>query len=75
MTKFNLEFIKVRRKELGITSGQMAQALGFKNPSTYWKHENGQHKFKADMIPLLAKILHCEPQNFFTNDPPNFNAV
>ena len=67
MQIFNLNFIKSRRKELGITTEKMAQELGFKNSSTYWKHENGQHKFKADMIPLLAKILHCEPQNFFTN--------
>ena len=65
MLEFNLEFIKTRRKELGITSTEMAQALGFKNPSTYWKHENGRHKFKAEMIPSLAKILQCEPQNFF----------
>ena len=65
MAEFNLDFIKTRRKELGITSTAMAQALGFKNQSTYWKHENGHHKFKAEMIPLLAKILKCEPQNFF----------
>ena len=65
MAKFNLEFIKSRRKELGIPSATMAKELGFKNPSTYWKHENGQHKFKAETIPLLAKILKCQPQNFF----------
>lgn len=67
MKVFNLTFVKDRRKKLGITSEEMAQALGFKNQSTYWKHENGYHKFKADMIPLLANILQCEPQNFFTN--------
>ena len=66
MAKFNLKFIKKRREELGITLAAMAQALGFKNQSTYWKHENGRHKFKAETIPLLAKILRCEPQNFFT---------
>jgi len=67
MAKFNLEFIKARRKELGITSATMATALGFKDTSTYWKHENGRHKFKAETIPLLAKLLKCEPQNFFTH--------
>ena len=65
MEKFNLEFIKNRRKELGITTAEMAQALGFKNLSTYWKHENGHYKFKAEQIPLLAKLLQCSPQNFF----------
>ena len=66
MAKFNLEFIKMRRQELGISTEQMAQSLGFQNYSTYWKYENGQYKFRAEMIPLLAKILQCEPQNFFT---------
>lgn len=65
MAKFNLEFIKLRRKELGIKSATMAQTLGFKNTSTYWKHENGYHKFKAESIPLLAKILRCKVQDFF----------
>ena len=69
MTVFNLNFIKSRRKELGMNSTVMAHALGFKDPSTYWKHENGQHKFKAEVLPLLAKILKCEPQNFFTDKP------
>lgn len=35
MANFDLEFIKNRRKELGISSEIMAQALGFKNISTY----------------------------------------
>ena len=66
MLKFNLEFIKSRRQELGITAATMAHELGFKNTSTYWKHEKGHHKFKAESLPLLAKILQCKPQNFFT---------
>ena len=43
MAKFHLKFIKERREELRITLATMAQALGFKNQSTYWKHENGRH--------------------------------
>lgn len=35
MEKFNLEFIKSRRQELGITSEEISQALGFKDKSTY----------------------------------------
>ena len=66
MAKFNLDFIKTKRQELGITSEEMSRSLGFKNHSTYRKHENGRHKFKVDMIPLLAEILQCKPQNFFT---------
>ena len=66
MAQFNLEFIKARRQELGISTEEMAKVLGFQNYSTYWKYENGQYRFKADMIPVLANILQCEPQNFFT---------
>lgn len=66
MAQFNLEFIKARRQELGISTEEMAKVLGFQNYSTYWKYENGQYRFKADMIPALANILQCEPQNFFT---------
>ena len=67
MTKFNLEFIKNRRKQLGLSVANVSKRLGFKNSSVYWKHENGVHKFKAEMIPLLAQILQCKPQNFFTD--------
>lgn len=66
MAKFDLDFIKERRQKLGISTEEMAHSLGFQNYSTYWKYENGQYRFKADMIPVLAKILQCEPQNFFT---------
>ena len=67
MTKFNLEFIKNRRKQLGLSAASVSEMLGFKNSSAHWKHENGVHKFKAETIPLLAKILQCKPQNFFTD--------
>ena len=67
MAKFNLDFIKSRRQQLGLSIADVSEFMGFKNSSVYWKHENGVHKFKADMLPLLAKILQCEPQNFFTD--------
>lgn len=67
MTKFNLEFVKSRRQQLGLSMADVSETMGFKNSSAYWKYENGMHKFRADMIPLLAKILKCEPQNFFTD--------
>ena len=42
-----------------------SEKMGFKNPSVYWKYEQGRHKLKAEMIPLLADILQCDPKNFF----------
>lgn len=67
MAKFNLDFIKSRRQQLGLSIADVSEFMGFKNSSVYWKHENGVHKFKAEMLPLLAKILQCEPKNFFTD--------
>jgi len=67
LAKFNLDFIKSRRQQLGLSIADVSEFMGFKNSSVYWKHENGVHKFKAEMLPLLAKILQCEPQNFFTD--------
>lgn len=61
----NLEFIKNRRYELGISQQKMAEKLGFKNASTYFKYETGIYSFKADMIPVLAKTLNCNIENFF----------
>lgn len=63
--KINLDFIKSRRNELGISSQEMAEALGFKDGSTYWNYENGNYRIKADMLPSLAKKLQCEITNFF----------
>lgn len=66
MNEFNLAFIASRRKELKLTSEEMAQALGFSNGSVYWKYEHGVYKFNADILPLLAKVLKCRVSRFYT---------
>lgn len=65
MKKFSLDEIKKRRQELNLTTSDVANLLGFKNASVYWKYENGQYKFNAEILPLLAKVLKCEPEHFF----------
>jgi len=37
MKQINLDFIKTKRENLGISLQQMAHYLGFKNASTYFK--------------------------------------
>ncbi|EAE2689122.1 XRE family transcriptional regulator, partial [Listeria monocytogenes] len=32
------------------------------------KYETGEYKIKAEMLPLLAKILKCNISNFFTKN-------
>ncbi|MDA7028657.1 helix-turn-helix transcriptional regulator [Bacillus sp. CLL-7-23] len=62
---FNLEFVKSRRNSKQIKLQHMANALGFKNASTYMKYENGEYSFKANHLPVLATELECEISDFF----------
>lgn len=66
MSTLNLDYIKRRRNELGLSQAYMAQKLGFSNSSVYWKYERGIYKFNADILPALSKILDCNIKNFFT---------
>jgi transcriptional regulator with XRE-family HTH domain len=65
MKTLNLEYIKQRRLTFEISLQEMANKLGFKNASTYMKYENGTYSFKADHLPLLAKVLKCNINDFF----------
>jgi transcriptional regulator with XRE-family HTH domain len=68
MKKINLDFIKTKRENLGISLQQMAHHLGFKNASTYLKYEKGVYAFKAEHLPILAEVLKCDLRDFFTFD-------
>ncbi|MGE7915303.1 helix-turn-helix transcriptional regulator [Lysinibacillus xylanilyticus] len=65
MNYFNLEYVKYRRLELNMTLQDAADAMGMKNASTYMKYENGTYAFRAEQLPLLAKIFKCKIENFF----------
>lgn len=58
MQEINLKLIKDRRKENGLTLQKMAENLGFKDASTYYKYEKGIYKFKAEHIPVLSERLN-----------------
>lgn len=62
---FNLAFVKQRRQELKMTLQEAADSMNMKNASTYLKYENGTYSFKAEQLPLLAKMLKCSTENFF----------
>lgn len=62
---FDLAYIAKRREELGVSQASMAERMGFSNASVYLKYERGEYKFKAEMLPTLAKALNCEVENFF----------
>ncbi|EAC8843133.1 XRE family transcriptional regulator [Listeria monocytogenes] len=67
-TEIDLKYIRDKRETLGYSQKDMAMKLGFKNASTYLKYETGEYKIKAEMLPLLAKILKCNIANFFTKN-------
>lgn len=64
-TDIDLDFIKNKRLELGLSITEMAKSLGFKDGSSYWRYENGEYKLKADMLPKIAEVLNCSIENFF----------
>lgn len=66
MLKVNLEFIKRRRKMLHITQAQMAKALGLSAPSGYNHYENGNRRFPANFMPIVAKVLQCSIEELYT---------
>jgi predicted transcriptional regulator len=65
MIKIDLELIKHKRNEFGLSMKNMADSLGFKNASTYLKYEKGEYSFKAEHLPILSNLLKCEIKDFF----------
>ncbi|PFF75840.1 transcriptional regulator [Bacillus cereus] len=68
MEKLNLDFIQNRRLELEITLLELARVLGFKNASTYMKYEKGNYTFKANHLPVIAKVLDCKIEDLFLSE-------
>lgn len=67
MKAVNLKYIKKQRSDLKITLQEMATELGFKNASTYMKYENGDYIFKANHLPVVARMLGCDIKDLFTD--------
>lgn len=56
------EKIKMRRKELGLSLEQVANALGV-NRSTVMRYESKDiGKMPVDIVVPLSKVLQCSPQ-------------
>lgn len=66
MGEFNLEYIAKRRQALGLTCKDVGRALGY-TESVYWKYEKGHYKFNAEVLPTLAKALHCSVKKFYSS--------
>lgn len=53
----NLKAITAIRKSKKITLQEMANALGLKDKSTYYRIETGEVKMKAEHLPVIANKL------------------
>lgn len=73
MKTLNLVLIKQRRKEMRIPLQEMAETLGFKNASNYYKYEKGEYKFDASHIPVIAKKLKLKMSDIFFEE--NFAKI
>lgn len=65
MKQVNLVLIRARRKEMRITLQEMADTLGFRNASNYYKYEKGEYKFDASHIPVVAQKLKLKMNEIF----------
>ena len=67
MPTVNLDFIRARRKELGLTQEQMAEFLNI--PRTiYNRREIGRTNFKAVEMPILAAKLMVTIEQLYDMD-------
>lgn len=63
--ELDLERIKSRRNDLEIPLQEMADALGLKNASSYYKYEKGDYKFNADQLPVICAKLKLRLNEIF----------
>lgn len=63
--KINLPFIKRKREEKGLSMQDMAERLGFKSAPAYFNYEKGERKFRADMLPVLARAFDCKIEDLY----------
>lgn len=67
MPTVNLDFIRTRRNELGLTQEQMAESLNI--PRTFYnRREIGRTNFKAVEMPILAARLMVTIEQLYNMD-------
>ena len=61
----NLPYIKMMREKKGRSMQYMAELLGFKSAPAYFHYEKGERKFRADMLPVLARAFDCKIEDLY----------
>lgn len=65
MQEINFDLLKQRRKEMRLSLQEMAECMGLKDGSTYWKYEKGVYKFKGHQLPVVASKLKLKLNDIF----------
>lgn len=73
MESFSSGLRKLRIKN-NLTQEQIANLL-FMSKSNYCMIENGKTSFPSDRIPILCKILLCEPNDIFNSSLDYENII
>lgn len=62
------ENIRYRREQLGLTQTQLAQRAGFSAPQIVSSIERNEREVKAIELAAIARALHCDLMDLFTDD-------
>lgn len=68
MVEVNLQLIKQARLEKGYTLQDMADLMGFKNKTKYYRREVGEYNFKAEELPMISNLLNIPLKKIFTQN-------
>lgn len=63
------ERIAARRLRLGLTQKDVPREIGTTHQQV-WKYEVGVNRITAGRLYQIAKVLRCEPADFFPDVPP-----
>lgn len=64
------EKIRIRRKELGLTTTELGNMIGVQN-SAISKYEKGRIELKASQIKAIAEVLQINPVLLLDDDGPD----
>ena len=66
------EKIRIRRKELGLTTTELGHMIGVQN-SAISKYEKGKIELKASQIKAIAEVLQINPVLLLDDDGPDLS--
>lgn len=66
------EKIRIRRKELGLTTTELGHMIGVQN-SAISKYEKGKIELKASQIKSIAEVLQINPVLLLDDDGPDLS--